>query len=78
MVKLFGLDTNKILEKLFEMILDRKLNAILDQGHGYLLIFEDLKVEESYSSVLNVIQNLEKVTDALYEKTNNLRSKAEY
>ena len=73
--KLLKIDTKKILEKLSEMILDKKLNATLDQGHGCLILFGEDSKESSYDCANKIIGNLEGVADTLYEKIKAIRNK---
>ncbi|CAF2160102.1 BnaA07g08190D [Brassica napus] len=42
-------------EKLSQMILDKKFTGTLDQGAGCLIIFEDLKADAIYSATLDTI-----------------------
>jgi 26S proteasome regulatory subunit N6 len=39
-----GLSHDEIMAKLRQMILDKKINGILDQGRGSLILYEDIKV----------------------------------
>lgn len=46
--KAIGLPLFEILAKLSQMILDKKINGILDQGRGSLIIYEDIVSNVSY------------------------------
>jgi len=59
-------------KKLSQMILDKKLNGILDQGSGVLIIFDGSPVDRAYQNSLEIIQNMGKVVDALYSKAKKL------
>eukprot|EP00795_Rhopilema_esculentum_P014237 gene14237-5262_t len=63
---------NVVEKKLSQMILDKKLNGILDQGSGVLIIFDDTPVDKTYENSLEIIQNMGKVVDALYNKAKKL------
>eukprot|EP00118_Oscarella_pearsei_P008294 m.41910 g.41910 ORF g.41910 m.41910 type:complete len:441 (+) comp33299_c0_seq2:21-1343(+) len=58
--------------KLSQMILDKKLHGILDQGEGVLIVFDDAEEDHTYSSALDAIQSMGKVVDALYQKAKKL------
>ena len=66
--KLIGIDNNEILNKLSQMILDKKINGILDQGRGSLIIYEDSLTNEYLEKSLKVYKNLDKVVDSLFFK----------
>ena len=40
--KSIGLPLNEITTKISQMILDKKINGILDQGKGCLIIYDDI------------------------------------
>jgi 26S proteasome regulatory subunit N6 len=56
-------------EKLSQMILDKKFAGTLDQGAGCLIIFEDPKTEEIFPATLETIANVGKVVDSLYMRS---------
>ncbi|XP_065839634.1 26S proteasome non-ATPase regulatory subunit 11A-like [Oscarella lobularis] len=58
--------------KLSQMILDKKLRGILDQGDGVLILFDDAEEDHTYASALDTIQSMGKVVDALYQKAKKL------
>ncbi|KAI4835974.1 26S proteasome regulatory subunit RPN6 [Plasmodium brasilianum] len=63
-----NLDINKIISKLSEMILDKKLNATLDQNIGILILYDDMPDTKNYQDVLEIINNLTESVDILYQK----------
>ncbi|CXI57110.1 26S proteasome regulatory subunit RPN6, putative [Plasmodium berghei] len=63
-----NLDINKIISKLSEMILDKKLNGTLDQNAGILILYDDMPDTKMYQNVLEIINNLTESVDILYQK----------
>ncbi|GFY66484.1 26S proteasome non-ATPase regulatory subunit 11 [Trichonephila inaurata madagascariensis] len=59
-------------KKMSQMILDKKLNGILDQGQGILIIFEASDSDKTYEAALETIHCLEKVVDSIYQKAKKL------
>ena len=54
------------------MILDKKLNGILDQGSSNIVIFDELLSNTQYQDALVIIQNMSKVVDILFSKAKKL------
>jgi 26S proteasome regulatory subunit N6 len=65
---LVGLPQQQVLDKLSQMILDKKFEGTLDQGSGCLLIFEENPLNELYQSTLEHFQALNSVVDSLFEE----------
>ena len=66
--KSIGLSYQDVLNKLRQMILDKKINGILDQGKGSLIIY-DLEESNPYlDKSIETFKNLEKVVEALDKK----------
>ncbi|OLY78454.1 26S proteasome non-ATPase regulatory subunit 11B [Smittium mucronatum] len=70
--KLINLPISIVESKLSQMILDSKLNGILDHGNGCLIIFNDPDNDQLYDSSLSIIKNMSLVVDSLYEKSSLL------
>jgi len=62
----------RVEEKLSQMILDKKISGILDQGAGVLIVFDEIQTDKTYSTALDTIQSMGKVVDALYNKAKKL------
>lgn len=59
--------------KLSQMILDRTLHGILDQGAGCLVVFEEQKKDESYEAALETLKHVSNVVDSLAQKAAGLQ-----
>eukprot|EP00808_Paulinella_micropora_P025246 g26839.t1 len=70
--KLIDLPVPLVESKLSEMILDKKLNGILDQGSGDLIVFDEVAADKTYSNALSTVKELSNVVDRLYSKTKRL------
>jgi len=64
--KMVGLDTQQVERKLSQMILDKVIIGVLDQGAGCLIIFDETHRDESYDAALATIDKLSNVVDLLY------------
>ncbi|KAG9257469.1 26S proteasome non-ATPase regulatory subunit 11 [Emericellopsis atlantica] len=64
--KMVGLDTQQVERKLSQMILDKVIIGVLDQGAGCLIIYDETDRDESYDAALQTIEKLSNVVDALY------------
>ncbi|KAJ2711096.1 26S proteasome regulatory subunit rpn6 [Coemansia spiralis] len=70
--RLIGLPMGVVENKLSQMILDKVLLGILDQGSGCLVIFPESKQDTTYDSTLETIKSLGNVVDSLYAKAATL------
>ena len=61
-------------KKLSQMILDGKLNGILDQGKGQLIIYEDGEKDLAMEKGLQVISNMDNVVSSLFVRSHALRT----
>ena len=66
--KSIGLNYQDVLNKLRQMILDKKINGILDQGKGSLIIYEVDSSNPYLDKSIETFKNLEKVVEALDKK----------
>jgi 26S proteasome regulatory subunit N6 len=66
--KSIGLNYQDILNKLRQMILDKKINGILDQGKGSLILYDVENVNPYLDKSIETFKNLEKVVEALDKK----------
>jgi 26S proteasome regulatory subunit N6 len=64
--KMVGLDTAQVERKLSQMILDRVIVGVLDQGAGCLIIYEEGERDGGYDAALETIEKLHSVVDVLY------------
>ena len=66
--KSIGLNYQDVLNKLRQMILDKKINGILDQGKGSLIIYEVDMTNPYLDNSIKTFKNLEKIVEALDNK----------
>jgi 26S proteasome regulatory subunit N6 len=64
--KMVGLDTQQVERKLSQMILDKVIVGVLDQGAGCLIIFDETERDQGYDAALETIEKLSNVVDVLY------------
>lgn len=64
--KMVSLDTAQVERKLSQMILDKVITGVLDQGAGCLIIFDETHRDEAYDHALATIEKLNNVVDVLY------------
>ncbi|CCE64030.1 hypothetical protein TPHA_0G01940 [Tetrapisispora phaffii CBS 4417] len=70
--KIIGLSIDQVEGKLSQMILDNVFFGVLDQGNGWLYIYESPQKDAAYNSSLELIGELNKAVDQLFEKANVL------
>ncbi|KRX70901.1 putative 26S proteasome regulatory subunit rpn-6.1 [Trichinella nativa] len=70
--KQIGLPQQQVEKKLSQMILDKVLYGILDQGEGVLETFEVDEEDEAYALAIEAVHGLNEVCDILYRKANKL------
>ena len=64
--QLVGLDRHKIEKKLSQMILDKVIVGVLDQGAGCLIVYDEAERDQGYDAALETIEKLSNVVDVLY------------
>lgn len=71
--KLINLELHDVESKLSQMILDKKLNGILDQGAGCLVVYGDQPLSKTYQAGLDTLRNMDNVVHSLFDKASTLR-----
>jgi 26S proteasome regulatory subunit N6 len=64
--KMVGLDTQGVERKLSQMILDKVIIGVLDQGAGCLIVYDEAERDQGYDAALETIEKLSSVVDLLY------------
>ncbi|EEH15802.1 hypothetical protein PABG_05889 [Paracoccidioides brasiliensis Pb03] len=64
--KMVGLDTQQVEKKLSQMILDKVIIGVLDQGAGCLIVFDEVERDQGYDAALETLEKLGNVVDVLY------------
>lgn len=70
--EMVGLDVQQVERKLSQMILDRVIIGVLDQGAGVLVLFEETEPDKGYNAALGTIEKLNNVVDVLYSNQASL------
>lgn len=68
LAELIGLDARQIEGKLSQMILDKVFNGVLDQGNGWLYVYDEPTTDVTYDRALETIKHMSTVVELLYEK----------
>jgi 26S proteasome regulatory subunit N6 len=68
---LINLPLDDVEEKLSQMILDKKLNGILDQGAGCLIVFDGVAMSTTYQASLDTLVSIDNVVDSLFRAAAN-------
>ncbi|PWY76486.1 SWI-SNF complex subunit [Aspergillus sclerotioniger CBS 115572] len=64
--KMVGLDTQQVERKLSQMILDKVIIGVLDQGAGCLIVYDETERDKAYDAALETIEKLSNVVEELY------------
>jgi tetratricopeptide (TPR) repeat protein len=64
--KMVGLDTPQVERKLSQMILDKVIIGVLDQGSGCLIVYDETERDKAYDAALDTIEKLSNVVEGLY------------
>uniref|UniRef100_A0A7S1T5K1 PCI domain-containing protein n=1 Tax=Compsopogon caeruleus TaxID=31354 RepID=A0A7S1T5K1_9RHOD len=70
---LIKLNLSTVESKLSQMILDKKLNGILDQGNGILVVYETRTLPKAYQSTIDTFSKMDLVVDSLFERALSLK-----
>lgn len=73
--KLINLPVDVVEKKLSQMILDHRFSGILDQGKGHLIIYDTAPADNSFSTGVEIIQNIGLVVEALNVRATNRNTK---
>lgn len=63
-----GLDVRQVEGKLLQMILDKVFYGVLDQGNGWLVIYDQPRNDAAYEASLDVVKHMSQALDLLYER----------
>jgi len=70
--ELMELSVQSVEKRLSHMILEKKINGILDQGDGCLIIYEEPQSEKLYQTGLETMTQMSGVVDVLFQQANTL------
>ena len=70
--KMVGLDTQQVERKLSQMILDKVIVGVLDQGAGCLIVYDETERDQGYDAALETIGKLSYVVEGLYRNQASL------
>ncbi|KZT34620.1 PCI-domain-containing protein [Sistotremastrum suecicum HHB10207 ss-3] len=66
--KVVGQERQAVELKLSQMILDKVLHGVLDQGRGCLVLYDEQAEHGTYSAAIKMISQVEDVVESLYAK----------
>jgi 26S proteasome regulatory subunit N6 len=71
---LMEMEVEVVEKKLSQLILDGKMNGILDQGKGQLILYEEGEKDMAMEKGLEVIKNMDGVVSSLFVRSRALRT----
>lgn len=66
--KQVGLSPAQVEGKLSQMVLDKVIYGVIDQGTGCLVIYEEPEEDKTYNAALETIKQMSSVVDLLFDK----------
>ncbi|EDR29741.1 26S proteasome subunit S9, putative [Entamoeba dispar SAW760] len=66
--KLVGMEVHTVEKVISIMILEEKINGIIDQNNGILILYDDVKSNKILSNGITLIEELSKAIDSLNDK----------
>lgn len=66
--EMVGLNVQQVEKKLSQMILDRVVVGVLDQGAGVLIVYEESERDQGYDAALSTIGKLGEVVEVLFRQ----------
>jgi len=67
--EMVGQERQAVEAKLSQMILDKIIYGVLDQGRGCLLVFDEPEADSAYGAAIQTLEQVGKVVESLYAKT---------
>ncbi|KAF9523122.1 PCI domain-containing protein [Crepidotus variabilis] len=64
-----GQERQAVESKLSQMILDKILYGVLDQGRGCLIVYDQPEVDNTYGAAIKTLEQVGKVVESLYAKS---------
>lgn len=68
------LPLDQVERKLSQMVLDKKLHGILEQGKGHLVIYDSADADANYSRALEIIHNMGDAVEGLAQRTKRINT----
>lgn len=72
--QIMKMDEEKVMTKLTQMILDKKLRGIIDQGSGELIIYDEPMTESTYQDSLELLGSMGNVVNNLIRRAKHLQA----
>jgi len=70
--QMVGQERQDVEAKLSQMILDKTFHGVLDQGRGFLLVFDEPEESGMYGAAIEMVEQIGNVVGSLYAKTTKI------